>query len=125
MLLLSLSNGICDLLTFGSKPVTGLLNNIVDRLSNSGPGRSDLVCNKTINMSALVSNYFFHGSFTNLYMPLPANYFDDYMMLTSHDGCPGACRNPGTSLKPQFVSASNIILLGSPYSAKNNLACFY
>ena len=62
-LLWSLSHAMDGLLNFGSMPFDGLLNRSVARLGNPGLIGVDLICNKDMYISELVSWYFFQSSF--------------------------------------------------------------
>ena len=58
-------------------PLDGQLNRSVAGLSNPGLIGIDLIFNKDIYISALVSWFFLHI----LYMPLLIHCFDDYKMM--------------------------------------------
>ena len=53
------------LLNLGIMSLDGLLNRSVARLGSLGLISVDLICNESLNMSALVSWHFLHGLFCN------------------------------------------------------------
>ena len=111
MLILSLLHNSSGLLCIGSRLPAGLLNRSVARLGKPGIISVDLICNKEIYMSVLVSKHFFMVLFYKHYAstsPLLWWLYDDCTVWCM----PSPLQKFLNFSDMKFVPASETILLG-------------